>query len=258
MEFKANLDLLRSIAKPIIFALLFWAILIFTWNLSRMFCYTSLSVAQKTRLADLGNLPTYRESNAALKPDANRVVFVGDSITRGWNLAASFQNSDYVNRGINAQTSSDMLVRFREDVLALQPKAVVILAGVNDFGEHNQGGDDNDDHKLAHLEANFQTMAELAQLHMIRPIFISLLPLHDYTKDAQRVYCLVSPGMIVAANKWLREYCAIHHYQYIDAYSAMVDRRGMLRQELSDDGIHPNAAGYRVMASTFSAGFQDR
>jgi hypothetical protein len=177
MESKSNLDSLCSIAKPIIVALLFWAILILTWNVSRMFCLRPLSVAQNTRLADLGNLPIYREVNAALKPDANRVVFFGDSITRGWDLATSFPNLDYINRGINGQTSSDMLVRFREDVLALQPIAVVILAGVNDFGEHNQGGDDNDDHKLAHLEANFQTMAELAQLHNIRPVFVSLLPL---------------------------------------------------------------------------------
>jgi len=258
MESKSNLDSLRSIAKPIIVALSFWAILILTWNVSRMFCYRPLSVAQNTRLADLGNLPIYREANAALKPDANRVVFFGDSIIRGWDLATSFPNSDFVNRGINGQTSSDMLVRFREDVLALQPMAVVILAGVNDFGEHNQGGDDNDGHKLAHLEANFETMAELSQLHNIRPVFVSLLPLHAYTKDAQRVYNSVSPGMIIAANKWLRAYCTIHHYRYIDAYSAMVDQRGMLRNELSDDGIHPNAAGYHVMASVFPEGFQEK
>jgi lysophospholipase L1-like esterase len=256
MKSKSNLALLRSFAKPVVVALLFWAILILTWNVSRMFCSRPLSVAQNTRLADLGNLPVYREANAALQPDPDRVVFFGDSITQGWDLVTSFPNSHYLNRGIRGQTSSDMLVRFREDVLALQPMAVVILAGVNDFGEHNQGGDDNDDHKLAHLEANFQTMAELAQLHNIRPVFVSLLPLHAYTKDAQRVYHLVSPGMIIVANKWLREYCAIRHYRYIDVYSAMVDQRGMLRKELSDDGIHPNAAGYKVMASVFPADLQ--
>jgi lysophospholipase L1-like esterase len=247
-----------NIPKSIAVALLFWAVIIFTWNLSRIDHQMPLSSAQRVRLANLGNLPDYREANAALKPDPNRIVFFGDSITHGWNLDTSFPNSDSVNRGINGQTSSDMLVRFREDVIALQPKAVVILAGVNDFGEHNRGGDDSDVHKLAHLEANYQTMAELAQLHKIRPVFVSLLPLHAYTRDAQRVYSTVSPAMIVAANKWLREYCAMQHYLFIDAYSAVADDRGMLRKELSDDGMHPNAAGYRVMASAFPTDFQDR
>ena len=211
---------------------------------------------ERVRLDDLGELQKYRESNLKLKPDADRIVFYGDSITYFWNLASSFPGANYVNRGIGGQTSADMVVRFRQDVIGLQPNSVVILAGVNDFFWRNEGSD-NDDQTLANLEANDQTMAELAELHQIRPVFVSLLPLHDYTPAAQVVYAKVPSGMIVAANHWLRAFCTQHGYQYIDDYSAMVDQQGMLRRDLSEDGIHPNSAGYRVMAQVFSTQFHE-
>lgn len=240
------------------FAVGFWAAIWVVWTLARTVSEASLTNLQKARLANLGDLPKYRDANAALKPDASRVVFFGDSIINLWDLTSSFPNASYVNRGIGGQTSSDMLVRFREDVVDLRPKAVVILAGVNDFAEHNnRGGDNNDERKLAHLEENDQTMAELAELHHIRPVFISILPLHAYTPAAQRVYSTVTPTLVIEADQWLKEFCTRHQYEYIDAYDEMVDQRGMLRKELSEDGLHPNSIGYQVMTRVFSHEYRD-
>ncbi len=130
---------------------------------------------------DYGQLARYRDANAALDPPApgeNRVVFFGDSITDIWNIAESFPGKPYINRGIGGQTTSQMLVRFRQDVINLRPKAVVILAGTNDIAG-NSGPISNDD-----LEANFASFAELARAHGIRVIFSSILPVHNYTPKA--------------------------------------------------------------------------
>lgn len=247
----------RSIGNLVIFALILGATQVAMWKLASTITLMRLTPHENARLANLGELPQYRDATAALKPDSNRVVFLGNSITYGRDIANSSLNSGYVNRGINGQTSADMLVRFREEVIDLQPKAVVILAGVNDFGEHESGGDDNDERKLAHLKANDETMAEFAELHRIRPVFIWLLPLHAYTPPARISYSLVSPAMMIAANQWLRGYCKEHHYQFIDAYSAVIDEHRMLRIDLSQVGLHPNSAGYRIMTGLFSNAYHD-
>jgi lysophospholipase L1-like esterase len=218
--------------------------------------YRYLNVHQIARLKDLGQLEQFRASNAMLAPDPQRVVFIGDSITRLWNFDLSFHNPHYLNRGIDGQTSADILVRFRQDVIDLKPRATIILDGVNDFAEGDLNGQIAGDQILVNLEANDQTMAELAELHRTRPVFISLLPLHAYTSSAKKIYQRVPPALILRANAWLRAYCAIHGYQYIDVFPAMVDARGMLRHEFSDDGVHPNEAGYRAMTLAFSNQFR--
>ena len=218
--------------------------------------YRHLNIHQLARLRDLGQLEQFRSSNAALTPDSQRVVFIGDSITRMWNFDVSFHNPHYVNRGIDAQTSADILVRFRQDAIDLQPKTAIILDGINDFLEGSSNGRITGDQVLINLEANDQTMAELAELHHIQPVFISLLPLHAYTPEAKKLYRRVPSDLILKVNGWLKAYCAAHRYQYIDVFPAMADAQGMLRREYSDDGLHPNEAGYQAMAHAFSNQFR--
>ena len=135
-----------------------------------------------------------------------------------------------------------MLVRFREDVIDLHPKAVLILAGTNDIAG-NTGP-----MSLPEIEANFATMAELSRLHGIRVIYASLLPINNYTPRAQDLFAQRSPQKILELNRWLKAYCAANGYVYLDYFSAMVDDKGMLKKDLSDDGLHPNAAGFKIMA----------
>jgi lysophospholipase L1-like esterase len=194
---------------------------------------------------DFGELSRYHEANAALKaPPAgeNRVVFFGDSITDFWKLAESFPGKPYVNRGIGGQTTPQMLVRFREDVIDLQPKVVVILAGTNDIAG-NTGP-----MTVAEIEANYTSLAELAALHQIRVVYASVLPVHNYTPLSQELFSQRSPAKILELNRWLKNYCAANGCFYLDYFSAMVDGKGMLKRDLAEDGLHPNMAGYKVMA----------
>ena len=194
---------------------------------------------------DFGELARYREADAALAPPAaseNRVVFLGDSITDYWKLADYFAGKPYINRGIDGQSTPQMLVRFRQDVILLHPKVLVVLAGTNDIAGVT-GRTRNED-----LEANYASMAELARLHHIRVVFASLLPVNNYSEDAKESFALRPRQRIVALNSWLKDYCARNGLVYLDYFSAMVDAKGMLRKELSDEGLHPNAAGYKIMA----------
>jgi lysophospholipase L1-like esterase len=241
--------------KAVLVGIFFWACMAGAWRVATIVATPApLTANQKVRVSNLGNLPFYREANLALGQGPDRVVFFGDSITNQWNLWESFHNANYVNRGIKGQTSADMLLRFRQDVINLHPRAVVIMAGVNDIGEHNAGGDDNEQHKLENIESNIQTMAELAELHGIRPVFLSLLPVHFYTV-LSKFRNLIPTNLIVEQNLWLKSYCEQHHYQYIDLYGAMLDNGGMLRRDFSEDGVHPNDAGYAVTAQIFSKEF---
>jgi len=195
---------------------------------------------------DFGQLARYREANAALAPPAvgeNRVVFIGDSITDYWKLPAYFPGKPYINRGIDGQTTPEMLVRFRQDVIALQPKVLVVLAGTNDIAGVT-GRTINED-----IEANYASMAELARAHHIRMVFASVLPVHNYTHDAEESFALRPRDRILALNKWLKDYCAKNQFVYLDYFSAVVDERGMLKRALADDGLHPTDAGYKIMAS---------
>jgi lysophospholipase L1-like esterase len=194
---------------------------------------------------DFGELKRYREADVALKPSAaneNRVVFLGDSITDYWKLTEYFHGKPYINRGIDGQTTPQMLVRFRQDVIALHPRVLVVLAGTNDVAGVT-GPARNED-----IEANYASMAESARLHQIRVIFASLLPVNNYAEDAKESFGLRPRERILALNAWLKDYCARHGFIYLNYFSTVVDDKGMLRRDLSDDGLHPNASGYKIMA----------
>ncbi|HKW18425.1 MAG TPA: SGNH/GDSL hydrolase family protein [Terriglobales bacterium] len=211
--------------------------------------FSGLDQYRASRIAiytdDYGQLARYRQANAQLKPPApgeNRVVFFGDSITDIWKLDESFPGKPYINRGIGGQTTSQMLVRFRQDVIDLQPKVVVILAGTNDIAG-NTGPISNDD-----IEANFASLAELARLHNIRVVFSSLLPVHNYTPRSQDFFAQRPMSRILALNDWLKGYCAGSGLVYLDYFSALLDDKGLLKRDLADDGLHPNKTGFAIMA----------
>jgi acyl-CoA thioesterase I len=194
---------------------------------------------------DFGELKRYREANAALASPAvneNRVVFLGDSITDYWKLADYFPGKPYINRGVDGQTTPQMLVRFRQDVIDLHPKVLLVLAGTNDIAGVT-GPANNED-----IEANYASMAELARVQYIRVVFASLLPAHNYTPEAKESFALRPRERILALNSWLKDYCAENGLVYLDYFSALIDGQGMLRRDLSDDGLHPNSAGYKIMA----------
>jgi lysophospholipase L1-like esterase len=195
---------------------------------------------------DFGQLARYRDADAALAASAageSRVVFLGDSITDYWKLPDYFPGKPYINRGIDGQTTPEMLVRFRQDVIGLHPKVLVVLAGTNDIAGVT-GRTSNDD-----IEANYASMAELARVHRIRVVFASVLPVHNYTHDAEESFALRPRDRILTLNKWLKDYCAKNGFVYLDYFRALVDERGMLKRALAEDGLHPTDAGYKIMAS---------
>jgi len=194
---------------------------------------------------DYGQLARYHDANAALgAPGAgeNRVVFFGDSITDIWHLDQYFQGKPYVNRGIGGQTTSQMLVRFRQDVIDLHPKVVVILAGTNDIAG-NTGPIRNED-----IEANLSSLAELARVHDIKVVYSSILPVHNYTDKSKDFFAQRPISRILELNIWLKDYCAKNNIIYLDYFPELVDDKGLMKKDLADDGLHPNAAGYKIMA----------
>jgi lysophospholipase L1-like esterase len=202
---------------------------------------------------DFGQLSRYREANAALGPPAageNRVVFFGDSITDIWKLQDYFHNKPYINRGIGGQTTPQMLVRFRQDVIDLHPKVVLILAGTNDIAG-NTGPMRNED-----IEANLASMAELARVHGIRVVLSSILPVHNYTERAKDFFAQRPPARILVLNDWLKGYCAGSGDLYLDYFPFLVDDKGMMKRDLADDGLHPNAEGYKIMAPLAEAAIE--
>jgi lysophospholipase L1-like esterase len=194
---------------------------------------------------DFGQLARYRDANSSLKapaPGENRVVFFGDSITDIWKLEDYFAGKPYINRGIGGQTTPQMLVRFRQDVIDLHPQVVVILAGTNDIAG-NTGP-----MSLGDIEANYSSLAELARAHNIRVVFSSILPVHNYTPKAQEFFAQRPPEKILELNRWLKDYCAAKTLAYLDYFNSMVDEKGLLKRDLAEDGLHPNPAGYKIMA----------
>ena len=203
----------------------------------------------ENRLRDWPNLARYSAENAKTAAPArgeNRVVFMGDSITDSWRLAEYFPGRPYINRGISGQTTPQMLIRFRPDVIALKPKVVAILAGTNDIAG-NTGP-----MTLEMIEDNIRSMSELAAANGIRVVLASVLPISDYNKNARGEQTIRSvarpPEKIVALNKWMKEYAAANKLVYLDYFSATVDDRGFLKEALANDGLHPNADGYKLMA----------
>jgi lysophospholipase L1-like esterase len=187
-------------------------------------------------------LERYRAENANLAPPRageKRVVFMGNSITEGWMkyFPTQFAGKPYINRGIGGQTTPQMLVRFRQDVIALEPAVVVILAGTNDIAG-NTGPS-----TLEMIEDNLASMAELARANGIEVVLSSVLPVFDYPWKTG----LEPAPKIVALNAWMKQYAASHGAVYLDYHSAMKDDRNGMRSELASDGVHPNEAGYKIM-----------
>lgn len=195
----------------------------------------------RTTLRDWPNLARYHDDNAKLTPTEGRVVFMGDSITDAWGrrYGVFFTGKPYVNRGISGQTTPQMLIRFRPDVIALKPKAVVILAGTNDIAG-NTGP-----MTLEDIEGNLTSMAELAKANGVKVVLASLLPVCDYIRPQTDRR---PPDKIIALNQWIKSYAEKNGHVYLDYYSAMLDENKMFKKELTYDGLHPNEAGYAVMA----------
>jgi acyl-CoA thioesterase-1 len=194
--------------------------------------------------ADPNSLKRYAEADTKLLPPTKmpRVVFLGDSITDAWRLNEYFTGRDFINRGIGGQTTLQMLARFRQDVEALNPKVVVMQGGTNDIAAGVSA---------AQIEENLATIGELAKAHGIKAVFASITPVSDYHKDVDPGYARTQnrpPATIQAINKWLQGLCLTQGYVYLDYYAAMVDSSGQLQADLSDDGLHPNSKGYRVMS----------
>lgn len=192
---------------------------------------------------DWAQLGKFRGANAALPalaPGENRVVFMGNSITELWapHFDSLFRGKPYVGRGISGQTTPQMLVRFRQDVIALQPKVVVILGGTNDIAG-NTGPS-----TLEMIEDNLTSMTELARSNGIRVVLVSVLPAADYPWKRG-----LDPGpKIVALNAWIKQYAARVGAVYLDLHTPMADEHNGMKAELSGDGVHPNLAGYRLMS----------
>jgi lysophospholipase L1-like esterase len=210
-------------------------------------CLAATAKTLADQLLDWNQIGRYYAANRELKKqpaDPKRVVFIGDSITDGWRLDEYFPGKPYVNRGISGQTTPQMLVRFRQDVIALRPKAVVILAGTNDIAG-NTGPS-----TLEMIEDNLAGMADLARVNGIRVILCSVLPVYDYPWR---------PGLqpapkIVALNAWMKHYADSTGSVYVDYHSAMRDDRQGMRPELASDGVHPNEEGYKIMVPLVEAG----
>jgi len=198
----------------------------------------SLEAQSRNQLAgdaDPNNLHRYAEANAKLPPLGTlaRVVFLGDSITDFWDLTAYFRGHELVNRGISGQTTTQMLGRFQQDVVAIRPKAVVVLAGTNDIARGISA---------AGIEDNLIMIGDLARAHGIKAVFATVLPVSEQEAKAR------PPSEIQQINRWLLDFCSREGFAYLDYYKALADAQGRLPADLSDDGLHPNARGYSVMA----------
>jgi lysophospholipase L1-like esterase len=200
---------------------------------------------------DYGTLARYASANAALKPPLpreRRVVFFGDSITDNWDaegFGGFFPGKPYVNRGIGGQTTGQMLLRFRQDVLDLDPAVVVILAGTNDVGGNAGPASD------ATIQDNLRSMAELASFNGIQVVLSSILPVSDGKKRADGTPYVWTDGRpnarLKGLNEWLKAYTNANAFTYLDYATPMTAADGTLKSDLTDDGLHPNAAGYAVM-----------
>jgi lysophospholipase L1-like esterase len=200
--------------------------------------------ANDARLRDWAQLNRYRDANRTTS--SPEVVFMGDSITDSWQQPryGFFPGKHYVVRGISAQTTPQMLLRFRADVINLKPKAVLILAGTNDIAG-NTGPMTNEE-----IQGNFASMSELAHANNIKVIFASITPVSNYhvAPNGNPQTSIRPMARIRAMNDWLQTYAAAHGDTYLDYFSAMVDDKDLMKAELTQDDLHPNAAGYAIMA----------
>lgn len=192
---------------------------------------------------DFAGLNRYRQANASVGQPAageNRVVFMGDSITDAWPRVAGefFANKAYIGRGIGGQTTQQMLIRFRPDVIQLKPKVVVILGGTNDLAGNTGPATPEE------IQGNLMSMAELARVNGIRVVLASILPATDFPWRPEHP----NPSQqIIAMNQWIKAYAAQNGFVYLDYHSAMANEQQGLKSEYAQDAVHPNRAGYMVM-----------
>lgn len=215
-----------------------------TFKIRLLVVLSFLGLSKTIQAQDWANLQKYQEANAALEApanDENRIVFMGNSITEGWSIANPefFEGKPFVNRGISGQTTPQMLLRFRQDVIALKPKVVLILAGTNDIAG-NTGPT-----TLEQIHDNILSMIELAEANGICPILCSVLPAYDYPWK---------PGLepnvkIPKLNAMLNKTANTKGILYLDYFTAMADERNGLPKELAEDGVHPTKKGYSIMES---------
>jgi acyl-CoA thioesterase I len=235
-------------------------------------CLVNTARTLADQLQDWNQLGRYHQANQQLKQQpvpAGRVVFMGDSITDGWNLAESFPGKPFVNRGISGQVTAQMLVRLYPDVLDLKPAAMVVLAGTNDIARNNGPV------TLTMIEENIMAMTELAQGHGIKVLLSSVMPISDYpylrqqsappapvvpggrgAAPRQKMTDGRPPSDILKLNAWMKDYAARVNATYVDYFSAMVDEKGWLKDGISADGLHPNAEGYSIMTRVLTATLQ--
>ncbi|MGY4384063.1 lysophospholipase L1-like esterase [Pedobacter sp. UYP24] len=197
---------------------------------------------QFAQAQDWANLKRYQEDNSKLAAPAageNRVVFMGNSITEGWRNASPefFTSNHYVGRGISGQTTPQMLIRFHQDVVALKPKVVVMLCGINDIAG-NSGPS-----TLEMIEDNIAGMAEMAKANKIRVVLSSVLPAFDFPWKPN----MDPANKVIALNEWIKAYAEAHKLTYLDYHTAMKDERNGLPKSLANDGIHPTKVGYAIM-----------
>ena len=237
-------------------------------------CLINNARALADQLQDWNQLGRYHQANEDLKKqpaDAGRVVFMGDSITDFWRLEQYFPGKPYVNRGIGGQTTPQMLVRMYPDVIDLKPAAMIVLAGTNDIAR-------NTGPMTAELiEENIMAMTELAQQHGIKVLLCSVLPVSDYPFLKQQsggsaAPAVAGPGRgpvtrvkmtdgrppadILKLNTWMKDYAARVNAVYVDYFAPVVDAKGWLKDGISDDGLHPNAEGYKIMAPIAAAAIE--
>lgn len=190
-------------------------------------------------IKDFGGLSAYADANAALPAaPANRVIFLGDSITEFWGKKSPFfPGTPYLNRGVAGQTTAQMLIRFRQDVIDLKPAVVIIQGGLADIAGFTGPS------SLAEIQNNLRSMAELASFHHISPILVGAPPAADYPGRTGP-----EPAtQIVALNKWIAGYCASSHFTFLDYHSALVGSNRQMKEGVSDDGVHPNEKGYALL-----------
>ena len=202
-----------------------------------------MNITYKANAQDWANLNHFKKENTKVrlpKSCEDRVVFMGNSITQGWKetVPEFFKNPNYINRGISGQTSPQMLIRFRQDVIKLYPKVVVILAGTNDIAG-NTGPS-----SLEMIEDNLYSMSELAKLHNIEVVLCSVVPVYDYPWKTG----LNPSGKIIELNKRIKDYADKNGFVYADYFTQMADERNGLKVEYTNDGVHPTRIGYEVMA----------
>jgi lysophospholipase L1-like esterase len=239
-------------------------------------CLLNAAKALADQLQDWNQLGRYYAANRELKKQsavAKRVVFMGDSITDGWHLDEYFPAKPYVNRGISGQVTSQMLVRMYPDVIDLKPAAMVVLAGTNDIARNN--GPET----AEMIEENIMAMTELAQHHGIKVLLCSILPISDYpylTQQSgrapqpppgpgrggrpfvrQRMTVGRPPEDILKLNAWMKTYAAQANATYVDYFSGLVDEKGWMKDGLANDGLHPNADGYKIMAPIVSQAIEN-